>query len=88
MTPRRSKKGRSRRREENEKVQQFFKDADILVHDTQYTHKEYLAGKTGWGHSSFEWAINSAHKAGVKHLGLFHTNRFARPGAEGLYKAT
>jgi phosphoribosyl 1,2-cyclic phosphodiesterase len=59
-------------REENEKVQQFFQGADLLVHDSQYTHKEYLAGKTGWGHSSFEWAINSAHKAGVKHLALFH----------------
>ena len=59
-------------REENEKVQKFYWGADLLVHDTQYTHKEYLAGKIGWGHSSFEWAINSAHKAGVKHLVLFH----------------
>ncbi|HVP20176.1 MAG TPA: MBL fold metallo-hydrolase [Spirochaetia bacterium] len=59
-------------KEENEKVQEFFRGADLLVHDTQYTQKEYEAGKRGWGHSSFEWAIKSAHKAGVKRLILFH----------------
>ena len=82
------KEGEIAAREENEKVQQFFKDADILVHDTQYTHKEYLAGKIGWGHSSFEWAINSAHKAGVKHLVLFHHEPLRNDQElEGLYKA-
>jgi len=58
--------------EENQKVLEFFRGADLLLHDTQYTHAEYLKGKTGWGHSSFEWAINNAHRAGVKHLVLFH----------------
>jgi len=58
-------------KEENEKVARFFQGADLLVHDTQYTAKEYQK-KKGWGHSTFEWAINAAHKAGVKHLVLFH----------------
>jgi len=58
--------------EENEKILRFFKDADVLIHDTQYTKKEYEAGKVGWGHSSYEHAINAAHKAGVKKLVLFH----------------
>jgi phosphoribosyl 1,2-cyclic phosphodiesterase len=66
------KEGELAAREENEKVLAFFQGADLLIHDTQYTHKEYIAGKIGWGHSSFEWAINAAHKAGVKHLVLFH----------------
>jgi phosphoribosyl 1,2-cyclic phosphodiesterase len=66
------REGAEAARESNERVQDFYRDADLLVHDTQYTHKEYLAGKVGWGHSSFEWAINNAHKAGVKHLVLFH----------------
>jgi len=57
---------------ENEKVRQFFSGADLLVHDTQYTNQEWQAGKKGWGHSTFEWAIQQAHKAGVKHLILFH----------------
>jgi phosphoribosyl 1,2-cyclic phosphodiesterase len=58
--------------EENQKVMDFYRDADLLVHDTQYTHAEYMKGKIGWGHSSFEWAINNANRAGVKHLVLFH----------------
>ena len=61
--------------EENEKVVAFFKGADILIHDSQYTHKEYVnpkSPKLGWGHSSFEHAVNVAHKAGVKKLLLFH----------------
>ena len=59
-------------REENEKVARFFQGADLLVHDTQYTPQGVHRKKMGWGHSSFEWAINAAHKAGVKHLVLFH----------------
>ena len=59
-------------REENEKIARFCQGADLLVHDTQYTAKEYNSGKKGWGHSSYEYAINCAHKAGVKHLVLFH----------------
>jgi phosphoribosyl 1,2-cyclic phosphodiesterase len=59
-------------REENEKLLQFIKGADVLIHDSQYTKKEYEAGKMGWGHSSFEHAINAANKAGVQKLVLFH----------------
>jgi phosphoribosyl 1,2-cyclic phosphodiesterase len=57
--------------EENEKVLRFFRDADVLIHDSQYTSAEYKS-HIGWGHSSFEYAINAAHKAGVKKLLLFH----------------
>jgi phosphoribosyl 1,2-cyclic phosphodiesterase len=66
------KEGELAAREENEKVAKFFQGADLLVHNTQYTKKEYDAKKVGWGHSSFEWAINAAHMAGVKRLVLFH----------------
>jgi phosphoribosyl 1,2-cyclic phosphodiesterase len=58
--------------EENEKILQFISGADLLIHDTQYTAKEYLQSKIGWGHSSFEHAINAANKAGVKSLLMFH----------------
>jgi phosphoribosyl 1,2-cyclic phosphodiesterase len=58
--------------EENEKVLQFFKNADVLVHDCQYTDAEYRAGKIGWGHSTYEYAIAAAQKAGVRKLVLFH----------------
>lgn len=67
-----AEEGEKAAREENEKVWRFLQGADILIHDSQYTRKEYLESKIGWGHSYFEWVINSAHKAGVKKLLLFH----------------
>jgi len=66
-----AREGEAAVREENEKLLQFFRNADVLIHDTQYTAQEY--GKhLGWGHTSFERAINSANKAGVKKLVMFH----------------
>ena len=59
-------------KEENEKILRFIEGADVVVHDTQYTHEEYLDSKIGWGHTPFEFAINSAHKANVKKIVLFH----------------
>src|SRR6185436_2142223 len=46
-------------------------NADLLVHDAQYTAEEYKL-KLGWGHSSMEDAIKFAALAGVKHLLLSH----------------
>lgn len=59
-------------REENQRIEQFFKGADLLIHDTQYTQEEYAASKTGWGHTSFEHAIAAAKRADVKKMALFH----------------
>jgi phosphoribosyl 1,2-cyclic phosphodiesterase len=70
--PEAAKEGAEAAKEENEKVLRFFRGADLLIHDSQYTQKEYVTSRLGWGHSSFEHAINSAHKAGVKKLLLFH----------------
>ena len=47
------------------------KNADLLIHDAQYTPDE-LKVKRGWGHSSWEQAIEVAERAGVKKLALFH----------------
>jgi phosphoribosyl 1,2-cyclic phosphodiesterase len=66
-----AREGKLVAREENEKVLRFFLGADVLVHDAQYTAAEYET-HLGWGHSSYEHAINSAHKAKVKKLVLFH----------------
>jgi phosphoribosyl 1,2-cyclic phosphodiesterase len=67
-----AKEGEAAATEENEKILQFMSGADLLVHDTQYTSKEYLQSKIGWGHTSFEHAVNAADKAGVKRLLMFH----------------
>jgi len=58
--------------EENEKFLRFLKGADLVVYDSQYTHKEYIPAKIGWGHSTFEFALNAGHKAAVKKIILFH----------------
>jgi phosphoribosyl 1,2-cyclic phosphodiesterase len=58
--------------EENEKIDRFIQNADILVHDAQYTEDEYQKLRKGWGHASCEYAISSAIKAQVKKLVLFH----------------
>jgi phosphoribosyl 1,2-cyclic phosphodiesterase len=47
------------------------RDADLLVHDAQYTAEEY-ADRVGWGHSTLEHAIAFATLAGVRHLVTFH----------------
>jgi phosphoribosyl 1,2-cyclic phosphodiesterase len=67
-----AREGEIAAREENEKILRFFQGADLLIHDSQYTAKEYHAGKRGWGHSSCEYAINCAHRARAKRLVLFH----------------
>lgn len=59
-------------REENEKLRRFIEGADVLIHDSQYTNAEYHRSYLGWGHSSFEHVINTAHLAGVKRLYHFH----------------
>ncbi len=46
-------------------------NADLLLHDAQYTLQEYES-KKGWGHSSIDDAGLFASIAGVKHLLLTH----------------
>lgn len=58
--------------EENRRIEAFMAGADVVLHDAQYTQKEYLKGRKGWGHSSMEWAINAAARSGVKKLVLIH----------------
>lgn len=57
--------------EQNLAVEQFFAGADLLIHDAQYTAAEYQ-GRVNWGHTSMEYAIAAANRAGVKKLALFH----------------
>ncbi len=59
-------------KEQNEAIEQFTKGADLLIHDSQYTEEEYLDGKLGWGHSTYEYACPAAEHSNVKKLALFH----------------
>lgn len=49
----------------------YFRDADVLIFDTQYTFEEQLQ-KIDWGHSSASIATDIALRSGVKKLVLFH----------------
>jgi phosphoribosyl 1,2-cyclic phosphodiesterase len=50
---------------------EFCRGADLLFHDAQYTDREYKLTR-GWGHSTYNDAVNLALDAEVKRLGLFH----------------
>ena len=50
---------------------EFSKNADVMIHDAQYTVEDY---KKGYGHSTFEAAIENSIKANAKELFFFHYN--------------
>jgi len=50
---------------------QFLKGVDLLIHDAMYTPEE-LDTHRGWGHSSYEEAVELAAEAGARKLVLFH----------------
>ena len=53
------------------RVVELSRGADLLVHDAQYTAEE-LDLHRGWGHSSFDQAMQVAEMAGVKRLAMTH----------------
>jgi phosphoribosyl 1,2-cyclic phosphodiesterase len=50
---------------------EFVRDARVLVHDTMYTADEYDHFR-GWGHSTYDEAVELALEAGVEQLVLYH----------------
>jgi ribonuclease BN (tRNA processing enzyme) len=58
--------------EENQRVEDFFAGADLVIYDAQYTEAEYQASKVGWGHTSIEYAVAAGKRANIKRLALFH----------------
>ena len=55
----------------DENIVELARDADLLIHDGQYTSHEYEKHK-GWGHSTWEQAVAVAKKANVKKLIITH----------------
>jgi phosphoribosyl 1,2-cyclic phosphodiesterase len=66
-----AQEGEAAAKEENEKILRFFEGADILIHDAQYTIEEFKK-HLGWGHSSYECAIDMACRAKVRKLVFSH----------------
>lgn len=53
----------------------FARDCDLLIHDAQYTTEDYLnpsSPKQGYGHSTFEMALESKKLANAKKLVMYH----------------
>jgi phosphoribosyl 1,2-cyclic phosphodiesterase len=53
------------------KFVEFVRGAGVLIHDTMYRGDEY-PNFVGWGHSTYEDAVELAIEASVKRLVLFH----------------
>lgn len=54
---------------------EFAFGADLLIHDSQYTHQDYTCAvfpKQGFGHSTFEMALETHKLAKTKKLAFFH----------------
>ena len=49
----------------------FMADADLVIHDAQYTPEEYGPKKT-WGHSTYDYVVRIASAAGVRQVALTH----------------
>jgi phosphoribosyl 1,2-cyclic phosphodiesterase len=62
--------------EKDQQLVEFARDADVLIIDAMYTEDEYRgrqgAAKIGWGHSTWESAVETANASKVKKLVLFH----------------
>jgi phosphoribosyl 1,2-cyclic phosphodiesterase len=50
---------------------ELARDADLLIHDCQYTDEEYPT-HVGWGHSSLDATLTFARRVAARRLLLFH----------------
>lgn len=68
------------------------RNADVLIYDAQYLPEEYTgehgASRVGWGHSTWEAAVELARAAGVGQLVLFHHDPSRSDEAVAMIEAT
>src|SRR5258708_1735597 len=56
---------------------EFFRDADLLVFDAQFSFEQVIDEKRDWGHSTPKMGAELAFRAGVKRLALTHHDPIA-----------
>ncbi len=59
----------------DKKLVGFARDCDLLIHDAQYTTEDYLDSylpKQGYGHSTFDMALECQKQTNAKKLVFFH----------------
>jgi phosphoribosyl 1,2-cyclic phosphodiesterase len=61
--------------EYHDAVMELARDADLLVHDAQYTVEEF-GPKAHFGHSTVDYAVRLGIRAGARRLVLFHHDPF------------
>jgi len=60
--------------EDSARFVEFFRDADLLVYDAQYSLTDACIIREDWGHSNNVIGAEFAQRAGVKHLCLYHND--------------
>lgn len=59
----------------DKKLSVFARNCDLLIHDAQYTTEDYLnpySSKQGFGHSTFDMALEAQKQSGAKKLVFTH----------------
>lgn len=59
----------------DKKLSIFARNCDLLIHDAQYTTDDYLNSyypKQGYGHSTFDMALDCKKQSGAKKLVFYH----------------
>ena len=59
----------------DKKLANFARNCNLLIHDAQYTTEDYMDSfvpKQGYGHSTFEMAVESKKQANAEKLVFFH----------------
>ncbi len=59
----------------DKKLVNFARGCNLLIHDSQYTTEDYLdsfSPKQGYGHSTFEMAVEAKNQSGAEKLVFFH----------------
>ena len=58
--------------QKDETILEVIRGVDVLVADSAYTPEEYVSGKVGWGHGTYDTSIDLARRAGVKTVVCTH----------------
>lgn len=56
----------------DQRLVNFARNADLIIHDAQFNERDYVASKQGWGHSTPRMACEVACQAKARQLVLFH----------------
>lgn len=59
----------------DKKLSMFARNCDLLIHDAQYITEDYLnpySPKQGYGHSTFDMALDAQKQSGAKKLAFYH----------------